>query len=60
MEIGARGLRSIMEGMMTDIMYTVPSDETIVKIVINDACVKGEEQPLLIRRTAPAQIAEAE
>ena len=61
MDIGARGLRSIMEGMMTDIMYTVPSDETIEKIVINDACVKGDEKPQLIRRAKTnAEIAEAE
>ncbi|MDD6189769.1 MAG: ATP-dependent Clp protease ATP-binding subunit ClpX [Clostridiales bacterium] len=61
MDIGARGLRSIMEGMMTEIMYTVPSDETIEKIVITDACVKGEEKPQLIRAAkAIAEAAEAE
>ena len=32
MEIGARGLRSVMEGVMTDLMYSVPSDPTIAKI----------------------------
>ncbi len=61
MDIGARGLRSIMEGMMTEIMYTVPSDETIEKIVISDACVKGEEKPQLIRKAeAIAELSEAE
>ena len=34
MKIGARGLRSVMEGIMTDIMYAVPSDSTIRKVII--------------------------
>ncbi len=50
MNIGARGLRSIMESIMTDIMYSVPSDETIGKIVINAACVSGTDKPEIIRR----------
>jgi ATP-dependent Clp protease ATP-binding subunit ClpX len=50
MNIGARGLRSIMESIMTDIMYSVPSDETIGKIVINAACVNGTDKPEIIRR----------
>ncbi len=50
MNIGARGLRSIMESIMTDIMYSVPSDETIEKIVINAACVNGTEKPDIIHR----------
>ena len=32
--IGARGLRAVMEGLLTRIMYDVPSDPTIVKVVI--------------------------
>jgi ATP-dependent Clp protease ATP-binding subunit ClpX len=54
MEIGARGLRSIMENLMTEIMYTVPSDSSIERIVINDACVRGEEEPLLVHRQKAA------
>ena len=34
MKIGARGLRSVMEKLMTDIMYTVPSDPSIEKVVV--------------------------
>ena len=60
MEIGARGLRSIMEGIMTNIMYTVPSDSSVEKIVINDACVKGKEQPKLIHRVSAAAETAAE
>lgn len=50
MEIGARGLRSVMENLMTDIMYSVPSDPTIEKVVITEACAEGAESPLVIHR----------
>ena len=45
--IGARGLRAVMEGMLTQVMYDVPSDPTIVKVVITKACVEGTEKPEL-------------
>ena len=47
MKIGARGLRSVMEGVMTDIMYTTPSDPTVDKITINAQCVKDGTSPLV-------------
>ena len=50
MEIGARGLRSVMEGVMTDLMYSVPSDPTISKITITAACVDGIEPPRIEHR----------
>ena len=50
MEIGARGLRSVMEGVMTDLMYSVPSDPTISKITITAACVDGTEPPCIEHR----------
>ena len=50
MEIGARGLRSVMEGVMTDLMYSVPSDPTIAKITITAASVDGTEPPRIERR----------
>ena len=46
--IGARGLRSVMEGVMTELMFTVPSDPTVRKVVITAACVRGEEKPLVL------------
>jgi ATP-dependent Clp protease ATP-binding subunit ClpX len=49
MEIGARGLRSVMEGVMTDVMYAVPSDESIVKVVITADSVKNGTGPEIIR-----------
>jgi len=50
MEIGARGLRSVMEKIMTDVMYSVPSDPTIERVVITAACVAGEESPRITHR----------
>ena len=41
-KIGARGLRSVMEGVMTDIMYTIPSDNTVDKVTITaDNVING-------------------
>ena len=50
MEIGARGLRSVMEKIMTDVMFSVPSDPTIERGVITAACVEGEESPRVTHR----------
>ena len=47
--IGARGLRAVMEGLLTQIMYDVPSDPTIVKVVITKDCVEGKGKPELTR-----------
>jgi len=44
-KIGARGLRSVMEGVMTDIMYTVPSDPTVRKVTITPESVAGTAAP---------------
>ena len=52
MKIGARGLRSVMEGIMTDIMYTVPSDSGIERVVITEESVRDKEGegPFIIRK----------
>ena len=47
--IGARGLRAVLEEIMTGIMYDVPSDPTIVKVVITDDCVNKNAEPELVR-----------
>ena len=44
---GARGLRSIVEQTLRDIMFTAPSDETISKITITADCVEGMGEPLI-------------
>ncbi|WP_148253909.1 ATP-dependent Clp protease ATP-binding subunit ClpX [Aidingimonas lacisalsi] len=45
---GARGLRSILEGVLLDTMYKVPSLEGVSKVVIDDSVIAGESEPLLI------------
>lgn len=47
---GARGLRSIMENVMMDVMYQIPSDETITQCVITKDAVEGKGEPQIIRR----------
>ena len=47
-QIGARGLRAVMEEIMTKIMYEIPSDLTIQKVLITEDCVRGG-QPRIIR-----------
>ena len=49
---GARGLRSIMEKIMMDVMYRIPSDDTIKECVITKGAVEGTSEPLLIHREA--------
>jgi ATP-dependent Clp protease ATP-binding subunit ClpX len=56
MQIGARGLRSVAESVMTDIMYNVPSDPSIIKVVITADCVKNGTEPLVIRRNTAKEI----
>ena len=46
---GARGLRSIIEEVMMDIMFEVPSHEEITKVIINEAVVDGKAEPQMIR-----------
>ena len=46
---GARGLRSIMEKAMMDVMFQIPSDDTIEECVITKGAVEGTSEPVLIR-----------
>lgn len=48
---GARGLRSILESVMNDVMYTIPSDDNIAKCVITKEAVDGTGSPLIEYRT---------
>ena len=50
-QIGARGLRAVMEKLMTGIMFRIPSDLSIRKVIITPECLDGAE-PILIRDTA--------
>lgn len=55
MEIGARGLRSVMETIMTEIMFEVPSDPTISQVVVTGDCVKNGISPMVIRKKVSSQ-----
>ncbi|MBR5577453.1 MAG: ATP-dependent Clp protease ATP-binding subunit ClpX [Lachnospiraceae bacterium] len=46
---GARGLRSIMENVMMDVMYQIPSDETIRECKVTKESVEGTSQPVVLR-----------
>lgn len=45
---GARGLRSIVEGILLDTMYELPSLSNVSKVVIDETVIKGESRPILI------------
>ncbi|HCN44817.1 MAG TPA: ATP-dependent Clp protease ATP-binding subunit ClpX [Pseudomonas sp.] len=45
---GARGLRSILEGILLDTMYEIPSQKDVSKVVIDESVIDGTSQPLLI------------
>ena len=51
MDIGARGLRSIMEKIMTQVMFQVPSDKTINRVIITAECVTEGAEPEVIRES---------
>ena len=51
-QIGARGLRAILEEIMTKIMYVIPSDPTIQSVCITERCVREGEPPQITRDAA--------
>lgn len=46
---GARGLRAILEGIMNDLMFEIPSDDTIKKCIVTKDSVIGEGEPTIVR-----------
>lgn len=49
---GARGLRTILEGVMQDIMFDIPSDPTIQKVIVTKECVNDGKKPDVIKSGA--------
>ena len=49
LKIGARGLRTIIESVMTQIMFDVPSDPSIKKVVVTEDMIRGKSQAKIIR-----------
>ena len=52
LKTGARGLRTIIENLMTDVMYEIPSDGDISEVRITRECVLGNAKPELIKKSA--------
>ena len=49
---GARGLRSIVENGMMDIMYSVPGNENIEKVIVTEETILKNEEPIVIKKSA--------
>jgi len=45
---GARGLRSILETVLLDTMYKIPSEDGVIKVVVDGSVIQGENEPLLV------------
>ena len=45
---GARGLRSILETVLLDTMYKIPSEDDVIKVVVDASVINGENEPLLV------------
>ena len=45
---GARGLRSILETTLLDTMYKIPSEEDVIKVVVDASVINGENEPMLV------------
>ncbi|PVZ71661.1 ATP-dependent Clp protease ATP-binding subunit ClpX [Pelagibaculum spongiae] len=52
---GARGLRSIMEEALLETMYELPSQENVIKAVVDESVISGDAQPLLMYDSGEAQ-----
>lgn len=57
---GARGLRSILETVLLDTMYRVPSEPSVVKVVVDAAVINGENEPLLVHEQNDQKLASDE
>jgi ATP-dependent Clp protease ATP-binding subunit ClpX len=58
---GARGLRSILEGVLLESMYNIPSQDNVSKVVIDESVIKGDSEPLLVYQSADtARVASTE
>jgi ATP-dependent Clp protease ATP-binding subunit ClpX len=53
LKTGARALRSIMEGLMLEVMYDLPQRDDVVEVVVDSAVVAGKRRPILRRAAKP-------
>jgi ATP-dependent Clp protease ATP-binding subunit ClpX len=54
LKTGARGLRTIIEGVLLDVMYEIPSHPEVVRCVVNAECITRHASPLLLLETGQA------
>ena len=52
LKTGARGLRTIIEGVMTDVMYRIPSEENIEEVIITKECITDGKAPTIVYKQA--------
>ena len=58
---GARGLRSILESVLLDSMYNIPSRNDVIKVVIDESVIRGDSEPLLVYQSSkPPKLAAPE
>lgn len=57
---GARGLRSILESVLLEVMYKLPSEEGVTKVIIDENVINGTSDPMLIYENADQQMAAPE
>ena len=57
---GARGLRTIVESVLLDTMYELPSLESVSKVVVDESVIEHKTEPYLIYQTPPNKVASAE
>lgn len=58
---GARGLRSILEGVLLESMYNIPSRDDVSKVVVDESVIRGDSEPLLVYQSSePALTASQE
>ena len=52
LKTGARGLRTILENLMIDTMYEIPSESDVEKIIVDESVVENGEKPKIVKRSA--------
>src|SRR5204862_6131590 len=57
---GARGLRSILEKALLDIMYELPSLKDVAKVIVDESCIKGESSPIIMYENSDQAFAASE
>jgi ATP-dependent Clp protease ATP-binding subunit ClpX len=57
---GARGLRTIMENVLLDIMYDLPSMKSVEKVVLDETVIAGDSKPYIVYKSAEEAVAEPE